>query len=93
MGHVHRREYDAFEDRNGKEVAGRHGADVYLIGQVLNDAPTLVKCDTAADIEGLEAAGQGAMVSIICTEKKGKFTAGPGLVTVIEGNNTKRSAA
>lgn len=89
VGHVHRRQYDAFPNETGGMVEGRNGSDVYVVGQVLNDTPTLVKVDTPADIELLESAGQFAHVSIVCTQKRGKFTAAPGLVKVLEGANSK----
>lgn len=87
VAHVKRRQYDFVDDKDGRRVF-RDGSDVYLVGQVLDDTPTVVQVEHPADIQALEQAGQFAQVTLVCTANKGKFTAGPGLVKVLEGANT-----
>lgn len=92
VAHVNRRQYDFVDDKDGRRVH-RDGSDVYVVGQVLDDTPTVVQVEDAADIALLERSGQFSAVSIVCTTKKGKFIAGPGLITVLEGANEPATAS
>ena len=83
IAHLKRREYD-FVSEDGRRLY-RDGADLYLMGQVLDDTPTVVQVEHAEDRARVAEFGQGAVVELVCTKQGKNLVAAPGLLSLVDG--------